>query len=472
MGAKGVRAYFLAIAGLCLAGASFGISCTDATADTLEWALVQAYQNNPSLNAQRASLRATDENVPQALSGYRPKLSVTAAGGYNYQNSSSVFPLGGVLTATQFAQSFYSRTVGATGTYTLYNGMQTANRTRQAESQVDAARETLRVTEQQVLLDAATAYMNLLRDQAVLDLQRRNVEVLTEQLKQTRDRFNVGEVTRTDVAQAESRLAAGRSQLLGAQSQYVTSRANYRRVIGVDPGSLSPGTPVDRLSPNVLAKAIAQGEAQSPSVLAAAYGVDVAELAVKISEGALYPSVTITGSVLQGTNPAFEVNKSTQGSVVGQLTVPIYQGGAEYSAIRQSKETLGQQRLSLDINRDQARATVVQSWGQLDAAKAQIESTTAQVNSAEIALNGVREEARVGQRTTLDVLNAQQELVNARVALVTAQHDRVVASYTLLASVGALSMQRLGLNVLIYDPMVHYQQVRDAWMGVRNPDGR
>jgi outer membrane protein len=314
--------------------------------------------------------------------------------------------------------------------------------------------------------------MNLLRDAAVLDLQRRNVEVLTEQLKQTRDRFNVGEVTRTDVAQAESRLAAGRSQLLGAQSQYVTSRANYRRVIGVDAGTLAPGTPVDRLSPNVLPKAIVLGQAQSPSVLAAAYGVDIAALAVKISEGALYPSLTVTGSVLQGTNPAFEVLKEVQASVVGQLTIPIYQGGAEYSAIRQSKETLGQQRLNLDINRDQARATVVQSWGQLDAAKAQIESTTAQVNSAEIALNGVREEARVGQRTTLDVLNAQQELVNARVALVTAQHDRVVASYTLLAAVGALSMRRLGLNVLIYDPMVHYQQVRDAWMGARNPDGR
>jgi outer membrane protein len=161
---------------------------------------------------------------------------------------------------------------------------------------VDAARETYRVTEQQVLLDAATVYMNLLRDGAVLDLQRRNVEVLTKQLKQTRDRFNVGEVTRTDVVQAESRLAARRSQqLLAAQSQYVTSRANYRRVIGVEPGKLAPGTPVDRLSPNVLANAIAQGQAQSPSVLAAAYGVDVAELAVKISDGALYPNLMVTG---------------------------------------------------------------------------------------------------------------------------------------------------------------------------------
>jgi len=472
MDAGAARAFVWVVANLTLAGVGVGIGCVGAAADTLEWALVQAYQNNPSLNAQRAALRATDENVPQALSGYRPKLSITGAGGYNFANATSQIPLGGILTTTQFAEQFYSRTVGATGTYTLYNGFQTANRTRQAESQVDAARETLRVTEQQVLLDASTSYMNLLRDAAILELNRRNVEVLTEQLKQTRDRFNVGEVTRTDVAQAESRLAAGRSALLGAQSNYVSSQANYRRVIGVDPGKLAPGTPVDRLSPGVLAKAIAQGEAQSPSVLAAAYGVDIAALAVKISEGALYPNVTVSASASVGQFPAFEVVKQTAAAVVGQLTIPIYQGGAEFSAIRQSKETLGQQRLNLDINRDQARATVVASWGQLDAAKAQIEATTAQVNAAEIALNGVREEARVGQRTTLDVLNAQQELVNARVALVTAQHDRVVASYTLLAAVGGLSMQHLGLNVLIYDPMVHYQQIRDAWVGVRNPDGR
>ena len=394
-------------------------------------------------------------------------------GGYNYQNSTSVFPLGGALVTSPFAQNFYSRTIGANGTYTLFNGFQTANRTRQAESQVDAARETLRVTEQQVLLDAATAYMNLLRDQAVLDLQRRNVEVLTEQLKQTRDRFNVGEVTRTDVAQAESRLAAGRSQLLAAQSQYVTSRANYRRVIGVDPGTLAAGTPVDRLSPNVLARAIAQGQAQSPSVLAAAYGVDVAELAVKISEGALYPNLTVTGSVLQGQNPAFEVIRLTQLSAVAQLIRadlpgrgrvfrgPSVQRNARPAAAqsrRQPRPGAGDRGAKLGTTRCRQGA---------DRSRRRRRST-----AAEIALNGVREEARVGQRTTLDVLNAQQELVNARVALVTAQHDRVVASYTLLAAVGALSMQRLGLNVQVYDPMVHYQQVRDAWVGLRNPDGR
>jgi outer membrane protein len=470
-----VPAWVLAIASLALSGAIVGTRPTTAAADTLEWALVQAYQNNPSLNAQRAALRATDENVPQALSGYRPKLSITASGGENYTSiqSHQYNSTGSVITSSSQVNTPYtSRGVGATATQTLFNGFQTANRVREAESQVMGARETLRVTGQQVLLDAATAYMNLLRDQAILDLNRSNVEVLTEQLKQTRDRFTVGEVTRTDVAQAESRLAAGRSALLGAQSNYLTSQANYRRVIGVAPGRLAPGTSVDRFSPSTLAAAIAMGEQQSPSVLAAMYGVDIAELAVKVSEASLYPNLGVTASVSQNWDATFTVDKQFLASVVGQLTVPIYQGGSEYSAIRQSKETLGQQRLNLDVNRDQARATVVQNWGQLNAAKAQIEATTAQVNAAEIALNGVREEARVGQRTTLDVLNAQQELVNARVALVTAQHDRVVASYALLAAVGGLSVSRLGLNVSVYDPQVHYQQVRDAWFGVRNPDGR
>jgi outer membrane protein len=471
----GVGAFFQTVAGLVLSVAFVATSSGGAAADTLEWALVQAYQNNPSLNAQRASLRATDENVPQALSGYRPKIAVTANGGENFAATQSFTytPTGNhVSGATDTAIPFTSRGVGATATETLYNGFQTANKVRQAESQVMGARETLRVTEQQVLLDAATAYMNLLRDEAILELNRRNVEVLTEQLKQTRDRYNVGEVTRTDVAQAESRLAAGRSSLLGAQSNYVTSVGNYRRVIGVAPGKLAPGVPVDRFSPPTLNGAITDGEQQSPSVLAAMYGVDVAELAVKINEGSLYPNLALTASASQNWDPTYNVGRQFLASFGGVLTVPLYQGGGEYSAIRQSKETLGQQRLNLDVNRDQARATVVQSWGQLDAAKAQIEATTAQVNAAEIALDGVREEARVGERTTLDVLNAQQELVNARVALVTAQHDRVVASYTLLAAVGELSVQHLGLNVSVYDPQVHYQQVRDAWFGLRTPDGR
>jgi outer membrane protein len=445
-------------------------------ADTLQSALIQAYGTNPSLNSQRAAVRAVDENVPQALSGYRPRISATATGGMQTLSSTTrVTGLPGTganyLTQSGTNSPF---SVGVTATQTLFDGFQTANRTRQAESQVLGARAALYNTEQTVLLNAVTAYMNLLRDTAILDLQRRNVEVLQEQLRQTRDRFNVGEVTRTDVAQSESRLAAGRSDVLTAEANYKSSIATYRQVIGSEPGKLSPGSPVDRFSPHTLATAIAAASATHPSVTSAEYNVDVAQLAVKVAEGALYPNLSVQGNVQKNWLSPQSLNliDSYSASVFGTLSVPIYQGGAEYSAIRQAKETLGQRRLDLDTARDQVRQTVVQSWGQLEAAKANIEATEAQVQAAEIALNGVREEARVGQRTTLDVLNAQQELVNARVALVTAQRDRVVASYTLLAAVGRLSPQVLGLHVPTYDARVHYHQVRDAWAGTRTPDGR
>jgi outer membrane protein len=449
-----------------------------AAAQTLEQALTQAYQNNPQLNSQRAIVRQTDEGVPQALAGYRPTISGNVSVGS--QNQRQVTRLNPALATLLGSPSPYSisegttvpQSYGLTATQTLFNGFRTANQTRAAESQVLAARETLRLLEQQVLLDAATAYMNLLRDNAILDLQRRNVEVLEEQLRQTRDRFNVGEVTRTDVAQAESRLAAGRSQQLAAEANVNTSRATYRRVIGVEPGRLSPAAPVERFSPTRLDVAVSRGQAENPAVTAAMYGVDVAQLQVKVAEGALYPTLAITGNVQKMYETTPGTIETFNASLIGQLTVPLYQGGAEYSTIRQSKELLGQRRIDLDTNRDQARANVVQSWGQLQAAKAQITATQSQVNAAEIALNGVREEARVGQRTTLDVLNAQQELVNARVALVTAQRDRVVASYALLSATGRLSPQVLGLRVTIYDPRVHYHQIRDAWWGVRTPDGR
>src|SRR6478736_7781036 len=446
-----------------------------AHADTLDGALVLAYQNNPTLNSQRASVRATDEGVPQALSGYRPRVTFNGTVGSQYTDSttrSQTLGLGN--TYTQLSGNMTPSSLGVTATQTLYNGFQTANRTRQAESQVQAARETLRVTEQAVLLSAVTAYMNLLRDTAILDLQRRNVEVLQEQLRQTRDRFSVGEVTRTDVAQSESRLAAARASLLSAESNYTTSRSTYRQIIGVEPGTLAPASPVDRLSPQTLQAGVIEARARHPSVTTAMFNVDAAVFQVKIAESSLYPVLNLVGSAQQtfGSPSALASVQSFAGSVVGQLTIPVYQGGTEYATIRQAKETLGQRRTDLDTARDQSQQTWVQTWGQLEAAKAQIQATTTQVNAAEIALNGVREEARVGQRTTLDVLNAQQELVNARVSLVTAQRDRVVASYALLAASGRLSPQVLALSVPIYDPKVHYHQVRDTWVGVRTPDGK
>lgn len=453
-----------------------------APAETIESALVKAYQNNPQLNAQRASVRSIDEGVPQALSGYKPRVAITGTAGEQFSDATAKTvgaipsPTGGpakqTVTYTGASSTVTPWSYGASAQQTLFNGFQTANRTRAAESQVSSAREGLRILEQTVLLTAATTYMDVLRDTAALEVQRSNVRVLQETLKQTRDRFEVGEVTRTDVAQAEAQLAAGQSSMLAAESTLTTSRANYRQVIGVEPTNLAPGSPVDRFSPHTLPAAVDQGLIENPSVTAAMYGIDVAFLQVKVNEGALYPTFVATASVQQG---SFIQNNSTpqfwSASATGTLTVPVYQGGQEYALIRQSKETLGQQRLNLELVRTQTRQQVVQAWGQNEAAKAQVKAANTQVYSSEVALNGVREEARVGQRTTLDVLNAQQALVNARLALINAQHDRVVASYSVLSATGRLSPQVMHLPTILYDPSVHYQQVRDAWIGVRTPDG-
>jgi outer membrane protein len=449
------------------------IGQTPAFADTIEAALVRAYQNNPQLNAQRAQVRATDENVPQALSGYRPRVAVTASAGTQYTDTlvtSGGSPTQIVKTETHGMDA--PRAVGMTVTQTLFNGMQTANRTRAAESQVSGAREALRVLEQTVLLSAATIYMDYLRDAAIVEVQRSNTRVLEQTLKQTRDRFNVGEVTRTDVAQSEAQLAAGKTQQLAAEATLTTTRANFRRIIGNEPEALAPGSPVDRYLPAALPSAVELTLIENPNVTAAMFGIDVNYLQVKVNEGALLPTVTLQASVQQAYEQQMTIYRSFGASAIAQLSVPVYQGGAEYALIRQSKETLAQQRLNLEQVRDQARANTVTAWGQLVAGRAQVASAQSQVTASEIALNGVREEAKAGQRTTLDVLNAQQALVNARVALVTAQHDRVVASYAVLNSVGRLSPQVLNLATTTYDPSVHYQQVRDSWYGVRTPDGR
>jgi outer membrane protein len=228
---------------------------------------------------------------------------------------------------------------------------------------------------------------------------------------------------------------------------------------------------VDRFLPKALPGAIELSLVENPNVTAAMYGIDVNFLQVKINEGALLPTVSVQAAVQQAYEQQMTVNRAFGASAVVQANIPIYQGGAEYSLIRQSKENLAQQRLNLEMTRDQTRANTVTAWGQLEAGKAQVSSAQAQVTASEVALNGVREEAKAGQRTTLDVLNAQQALVNARVALVTAQHDRVVASYAVLNAVGRLSPQVLNLKTETYDPSVHYQQVRDSWFGVRTPDG-
>jgi outer membrane protein len=443
------------------------IAATAARADTMEAALLRAYQNNPQLNAQRASVRATDESVPQALSGYRPKVAAAASGGGQFSNQLSTSTGRKIEEGPQGPHA-----AGATVTQTVFNGNQTANTVRAAESQVSGAREGLRLLEQSVLLAAATVYMDYLRDAAILEVQRSNTRVLEETLRQTRQRYGAGLVTPTDVAQSDAQLAAGRTQELAAEANLTTTRANFRRIIGNEPGQLAPASPVDRYLPETLRDAAEITLTENPNVTSAMYGIDVSFLNVKINEGALFPTVSLQASVQKTWQQTITQIRQFTASAVAQVSVPIYQGGAEYSLIRQSKETVEQQRFTLEQVRDQARADLITAWGQLLAGKAQIASSKSQVEASEIALLGTRQEASVGQRTVLDVLNAQQALVNARVALVTAQHDRVVASYAVLSSIGRLSPQVLHLATPVYDPSVHYHQVRDNWMGVRTPDGR
>jgi outer membrane protein len=294
-------------------------------------------------------------------------------------------------------------------------------------------------------------------------------------LRNTQDRFNVGEVTKTDVAQAQASLAGAEAQALSAQSTLQSSIASYRQTIGDEPKSLAPVKPLGALLPKTLTEAIAISQVEHPAIVAALHGVDAAELNVKIVEGALLPTLSAQVQVAdQWDSTAVQVvpNHVINTTATAQLTIPIYQGGAEYASTRQAKEQLTQQELQATQQRDQVRAAVTSAWWLFAVSPAVIRSSRAQVDAAAVALAGVREEAKVGQRTTLDVLNAQQTLLNARVQLVSAEHDQVVASYALLSAIGRLSTANLGVSVAQYDPRVHFDQVKDKWIGLRTPDGK
>jgi outer membrane protein len=458
---------------LAIAGMLGALAGSPALAQTMDAALARAYSGNPTLNAQRAAVRATNENVPQALSGYRPR--VTASADIGASITESDFPANAQGAGSPHSRSLARlnpRGAGVQVDQNIFDGGKTRSSVSQAESLVLGARATLQNTEQNVLLDAATSYMNVLRDTAILNLNRNNVEVLEEQLRQTKDRFQVGEVTRTDVAQAEARLSQAQSQEILAESNLKTSIARFRQNIGIEPKQLAPGRPVENLLPKSLPAALNAALTAHPAIIAALHGVDAAELQVKVTEADLYPVLGVRGTVQQRYDNQFFGDNRTSASAVATLTIPLYEGGQVYSRTRQAKETAGQRRIEVDTSRDTVRAAVVSAWGGHEAAKAQITAAQAQVQAAETALAGVREEAKVGQRTTLDVLNAQQELVIARSTLVTAQRDRVVASYAVLSATGRLSSDTLKLKAERYDARKHYDQVKGLLWGTQTPDGR
>ena len=434
-----------------------------ASAESLTAAMASAYTNNPDLNAARAELRAIDEGVPQAKSGYRPRISVT--GDYAFQTTKSIL-------GTSWSTATNPRGVSLSVEQPIFLGFRTKNSVNMAETSVRAAREQLKLIEQQVLFNTVSAFMDVVRAQVVVNLTTQNVEFLREQVRAAKDRLDVGEGTRTDVAQTEARLSQGMSDYAAAVSELNRSIATYVQVVGHKPAKLGSINGVEKLVPSTLDAALAMAQKQHPAIVAGLYNIDVASWNVRISEGALLPSVSVRGSVTHRDDASYKGSWNDSAAITGVLSVPIYQGGEVASNVRQRKETLGQRRIELDAARAEVRQTLISAWGSLDAARAVVRSAAAQVSAQQLVLSGVIEERRVGQRTTLDVLNSQQNMLAAQVEQVTAQRDRVVAAYGLVAAVGRLNAQALGLPVTVYDPTEHYDAVKDKWMGLRTPDGR
>ncbi|WP_244274613.1 TolC family outer membrane protein [Labrenzia sp. OB1] len=455
-----IVAIALVLLGGVSASALTGAAYSTAYAESISDALALAYTNNPSLNAARAQLRSVDEGVPQALSGWRPTVSASGSAGR-------------IASDVDGSSSYYNNSsISLSISQIVFNGFRTVNSTRQAESLVRAQRESLMATEQDTLLDAASAYVDVIRDTALVSLQRSDLKFLQEQVRAARDRFDVGEGTRTDVSQAEARAAEARASLNTALANLNTSRAVYRQVIGIEANRLSANTTISRYVPTSLEEALQASETRQPLIRQAQHQVDAAVFNIKTIEGDLMPQVTLDGSFTRTWNPSSSTDLSDNAQIFGNVTIPLYQGGSVSSQIRQAKEDLGQTRLLLDVTRDQVRANVISAWGNYQAAEASIVAAQAAVEAQQLALEGVIEEQRVGQRTTLDVLDAQRELVSQQSNLVTAQRNRIIGGYQLVAAVGRLDAESLSLSVARYDPSKHYRAVRDQWYGWRTPDGR
>jgi outer membrane protein len=444
-----------------------GFAAPAAHAEGLPEALVKAYQSNPQLNAERARQRATDENVPQALAGYRPQIIASLSGGL--QAVRNLLPDNTIQGAT-----LKPWTIGVTVTQTLFNGFKTASSVRVAELQVQSGREALRNVGQGVLLDAVTAYTNVLANQSLVEAQRSNVAFLRETLAITQRRLKAGDVTPTDTSQAEARLARGLSDLNSAEVALAVSQATYTQVIGNPPAQLKAAETVDRYLPRSREEAVDMAFKGHPAVTAAGFDVDVASTTIRVAESSLLPTITLQGNASHSvdSDQTLGTFRTDQASILGQMTAPIYDGGTAASQTRQAKELEAQSRLVLDQVRNQSRTAATGAWVSNEGAKIAVTASESEVRAATVALAGVSKEAQGGQRTTVDVLNSQADLISAKARLIGAQRDRVIASYTLLSAIGKLDVKTLALNTPDYLPEVHYHQVRDAWHGLRTPSGQ
>ena len=444
-------------------------------AETIQGALAKAYENNSSLNSARAGVRVTDEGVAIAKSGYRPTITGEADASYGTRRD-ILSNSGARLTTGSFGISI---------SQALFDGFRTKNGVAAAEAQVLADRENLRNTEQNVLFDAASAYMDVIRDRQIAVFRKKNLAFLQEQVRAANARFEVGEGTRTDVAQADASRSGAVAQLNAAEAQAKASAASYRQIIGENPGKLSAAGAVSKLMPKSLDSAVEIAAGEHPAIQASYHIVDATEFGVKVAEGALLPTLGLQGNLSRtytnsdGMPTTDIIGRSTDSksevdtaSVGIKLTVPIYQGGRGSATVRQEKERLGKARIETDVARDKVRAQVTSAWTQMEAARASVTANKHLVAAARLALDGVVEERKVGQRTTLDVLNAQKDVTTAQISLASSERDAVVASYAVLSASGRLSVKRLGLGVAVHNPEEHYKAVKDKWFGLRTPDGR
>ena len=437
------------------------VGSPSAQGQTLEEALSLAYETNPELLAARADLRRTDETVTQAKGGWRPSISASGSFGITDVDAEN----NGVRTTDD---SSYPITGAITATQPLYTFGRVDADVDEADANVEAARAGLFQTEQSILFDAVVAYVNVIRDTSILELQINNVQRLDKQLEATQDRFRVGEVTRTDVAQSDARRAGAEADRTQAEGNLITSRVAFERVIGTVPATLTepaipPGLPESR------DEAVDIAVQESYTLIRAKFQELAAKHLVSQAEADLLPQINFVTQAEQTYNTSGGDNEVTTLTAEVQLSVPIYQKGVVYSQVRSAKENVNRVRLLVDNERRSVVESAASAYEDYKTSLAQIESLRSEVESAEIALDGVQQEATVGARTVLDVLDAEQELLDAQVNLVTADRNAIVAAFSLLASLGRLTAQDLGLPVEIYDYDRHYLAVESKYYGTEPP---
>ncbi len=435
-----------------------------ATALTLDEALASTYQCSPAIDAERARLRATDEDVPIAQSGYRPDIVAGADLGRRNQDNSP----GG--TTNQSPRGW-----GVALAQPIFRGFQVTNAVNEAQSRVRAGRERLRTVEQDKLFEATTTFMEVVAQQAILKLNENNLNVLTEELKATRDRFAVGEVTRTDVAQSEARRADAVAQVDQARADLQTARAAFERTVCQPADRLVEPALKRNMLPKSQQEAVDISIQENPRIVGALYTEQAARFTVDAIRGQLLPQVTLEANYDNRFDDQLIDGESQTAAVRGVVTVPIYErGGVVHAQVRQAKHVHLASLQEVEQTTIEVKANAIRAWSQLVGAQAQLESAKAAVEANTIALTGVREEERVGQRTLIEVLNAQQELLNSQVTLVTTRRDVIIAAYGLQAALGRLDALSLGVTDVIYDPQQHAQEVDSKWFGISitHDDGR